>query len=149
MTADPYNKPLPALHGLAGEFYGWCRRHELRIQRCAGCGTWRHVPRELCAGCGSWAWTWERASGRGRVFTWTVAERPMHPAFAGDVPYAIVVVELEEGVRIVSRVDGCAPADLAMGMAVEVAFDDVADEVTLPVFRRTGRAYSFETTSSA
>ncbi len=138
MTADAYNKPLPTLRDLAGEFYGWCRRHELRIQRCDGCATWRHVPRELCASCGSWAWTWERAGGRGRVFTWTVAERPMHPAFASGVPYAAVVIELDEGVRIVSRVDGCAPDELAIGMPVEVAFDDVTDEVTLPVFRRAG-----------
>jgi uncharacterized OB-fold protein len=135
---NAYKKPLPALNGLAGEFYGWCKRHELRIQRCGGCRTWRHVPREMCAACGSWEWTWERASGRGHVFTWTVAERPMHPAFVGDVPYATVIVELEENVRIVSRVDGCAPADLTIGMPVEVAFDDVTDEVTLPVFRRVG-----------
>lgn len=136
--ADAYKKPLPVLRDLTGEFYAWCKRHEFRIQRCTSCGAWRHVPRELCAACGSWEWTWERVSGRGHVFTWTVAERPMHPAFGADVPYAVVVVELEEGVRVVSRVDGCAPADLAIGMPVEVKFDDVTDDVTLPVFGRAG-----------
>jgi uncharacterized OB-fold protein len=122
--------------GLAGEFYGWCRKHELRFQRCTACGAWRHVPRELCAACGSWSWEWARSSGRGTVFTWTVAVRAMHPAFQEAVPYAAVVVEMEEGVRILSRVTDCAPDELAIGMPVTVAFDDVTPEVTLPTFRR-------------
>ena len=102
--ADATTPPLPTLAGLAGEFYGWCQKHELRFQRCTACGAWRHVPRELCASCGSWDWEWARSSGRGTVFTWTVAARAMHPAFQDAVPYAPVVVEMEEGVRILSRV---------------------------------------------
>lgn len=130
------SRPLPTLAGHAGEFYGWCRKHELRFQRCVACGAWRHVPRELCAACGSWEWEWGRSSGRGTVFTWTVAVRAMHPAFQGAVPYAAVVVEMEEGVRILSTVTNCPPDELAMGMPVTVAFDDVTPEVTLPTFRR-------------
>jgi uncharacterized OB-fold protein len=122
--------------GLAGQFYGWCRTHELRFQRCVACGAWRHVPRELCAACGSWEWEWARSSGRGTVFTWTVAVRAMHPAFQGAVPYAAVVVEMEEGVRILSTVTDCPPDELAIGMPVTVAFDDMTPEVTLPTFRR-------------
>jgi uncharacterized OB-fold protein len=131
--------PLPTLTGLAGEFYGWCQKHELRFQRCRSCATWRHVPRELCASCGSWDWEWARSSGRGTVFTWTVAVRAMHPAFQDAVPYAPVVVEMEEGVRILSRVTDCPPDALAVGMPVTVAFDDVTPEVTLPTFRRAPR----------
>ena len=134
--ADATTPPLPTLAGLAGEFYGWCKKHELRFQRCTACGTWRHVPRELCAACGSWDWEWARSSGRGRVFTWTVAVRAMHPAFQHAVPYAPVVVEMEEGVRILSRVTDCPPDALEVGMPVAVAFDDVTQEVTLPTFRR-------------
>jgi len=129
-------RPLPTMDGLAGQFYGWCRQRELRFQRCTDCGTWRHVPRELCAACGSWAWEWVASSGRGTVFTWTVAVRAMHPAFQDAVPYAAVVVEMEEGVRILSRVTDCPPDELAVGMPVTVAFDDVTPEVTLPTFRR-------------
>ena len=129
-------RPLPTMDGLAGQFYGWCRKHELRFQRCTACGAWRHVPRELCAACGSFAWEWAASSGRGTVFTWTVAERAMHPAFQGAVPYAAVVVEMEEGVRILSTVTDCPPGELAIGMPVTVAFDEVTPEVTLPTFRR-------------
>lgn len=127
--------PLPAMQGLTGEFYEWCRKGELRFQRCE-CGTWRHVPRETCARCGSFTWEWARASGRGRVFTWTVAVRPMHPAFANDAPYAPVVVEMEEGVRLVSQVVDCPPDALAIDMPVTVVFEAVSDAVTLPRFRR-------------
>ncbi len=124
------------MEGLAGQFYGWCRKRELRFQHCTACGAWRHVPRELCAACGSWAWEWAPSSGRGTVFTWTVAVRAMHPAFQRVVPYAAVVIEMEEGVRILSTVTDCPPDELVIGMPVTVAFDDVTPEVTLPTFRR-------------
>jgi uncharacterized OB-fold protein len=129
-------RPLPALQGLTQQFYEWCRQGELRFQRCDGCAAWRHVPREVCAQCGSFAWTWTRATGRGHIFTWTVAARAMHPGFATDAPYAPVVVEMEEGVRLVSLVTDVAPDDLRIDMPVEVVFDAVTPEVTLPKFRR-------------
>ena len=131
-----YAKPLPLLDGLAAEFYGWCRRHELRFQRCASCGTWRHVPRLLCPECASPNFEWARSSGRGRVFTWTVAARAMHRAFQQDVPYAPVVIEMEEGVRMVSALIDCPPEELEIDMPVEVVFEDVTPEVALPKFRR-------------
>jgi len=129
-------KPLPLMEGTTAAFYGHCRNRELRFQRCTGCGRWRHVPRLCCSDCGSWDWEWARSSGRGKVFTWTVVARPMHPAFAGDAPYAPAIIELEEGVRMVSWVVDCPPEELATGMPVAVIFEDVTDEVTLPRFRR-------------
>jgi uncharacterized OB-fold protein len=133
------DKPLPAMQGLTQEFYGFCKQRELRFQRCTGCGAWRHVPREQCAACGSQAWEWALSSGRGTVFTWTTVARAMHPAFQDDVPYAAVVIELDEGVRVVSEVLDCPPEALAIGMAVEVVFADVTPDVTLPKFRPTQR----------
>jgi uncharacterized OB-fold protein len=135
MSAD-VPRPLPRMAGLTQAFYDWCAKNELRFQRCADCATWRYVPREMCAHCGSFAWRWERSSGYGRVFTWTTVERPMHPAFAGDAPYLVVVVEMDEGVRLASNVIGCAPGEMKIGMPVEVAFQQAQDGVVLPVFRR-------------
>jgi uncharacterized OB-fold protein len=129
-------KPLPTLEGLAGEFYGFCKQGELRFQRCAGCRIWRHVPREMCAECGSWDWSWERSSGRGRVFSWTVVARALHPAFQTDTPYTVVIVELEEGVRVLTHVPDVAPDALAVDLPVEVYFEAVTPDVTLPYFRR-------------
>jgi len=135
-TGAEYTKPLPVLEGLSGEFYTWCKRHELRFQRCDDCGAWRHVPREICAACGSWEWEWTRSSGLGSVFTWTVVARALHPAFSDDVPLAPTVIELEEGVRLLSQVVDCPPEELEIGMPVEVVFDAVTEDVTLPKFRR-------------
>ncbi|MFQ5417912.1 MAG: Zn-ribbon domain-containing OB-fold protein [Myxococcota bacterium] len=132
-------KPLPELEGLTGEFYGFCRRGELRFQRCRDCGSWRHVPRDMCAGCGSWQWEWALSSGRGVVYSWTVVGRALHPAFEHDTPYAPVIVEMDEGVRLLSRVEGVAPADLEIDLPVEVGFESVTPEVSLPFFRRAER----------
>jgi len=71
------------------------------------------------------------------VFTWTVVARAMHPAFQDSVPYAPVVIEMEEGVRLLSTVVDCTPDALQIGMAVEVVFEPVTPEITLPKFRKT------------
>ena len=134
--ARAYDKPLPVLEGLSGEFYAWCRQGELRFQRCTDCGTFRHVPRQLCADCNSFAWEWARSSGRGTVYTWTVVQRALHPAFANDTPLAPVVVEMEEGVRLLGNMVDCAPQELVIGLPVEVEFEAVTPEVSLPRFRR-------------
>jgi len=131
-----YTKLLPRGEGYHGAFYQFCKQHELRFQRCTACRAWRHMPRECCPVCGSFAWSWERSSGKGTVFSWTVVQRALHPAFAADVPYAVVIVELEEGVRLVSQVVDVPPEELRLGLPVEVVFDDVTPEVTLPKFRR-------------
>jgi hypothetical protein len=136
MTETSYILPLPELEGLHKEFYDHCKNHALHFQRCSDCQIWRHVPREMCPECGSWDWSWEASSGRGRVFTWTVVARPMHPAFVDACPYAPVVIEMEEGVRLLSEVADVAPADLKIDMEVTVHYDDVTDEVTLPKFKK-------------
>ncbi|MCP4998181.1 MAG: DNA-binding protein [Hyphomicrobiales bacterium] len=134
--AVPYNKPLPAMEGLAGEFYGWCKQGELRFQRCKGCGVFRHVPRETCAECNSFDSEWARSTGCGIVYSWTVVERALHPAFTDATPMAPVVVEMEEGVRLLSEVVDCSPDELEIGMPVQVEFAAVTDEISLPRFRR-------------
>lgn len=131
-----YKLPLPRIGGMSAEFYRFCKQHELRFQRCTECGAWRHIPRDMCAKCGSFKWEWARSSGKGKVFSWTTATQPMMPQFAGEVPYSPVIVELDEGVRMVTWLTGVKPDEFKLGMPVEVAFDDVAPEVSLPKFRR-------------
>src|SRR3546814_12553085 len=75
-----------------------CRSNRrLCFQQCTGCGRHRHVPRYMCPFCGSPDWEWQESAGRGKVFSWTVTWRAMHPAFADQLPYATVVVEMDEG----------------------------------------------------
>lgn len=130
------SKPEPSMDGMTKEFYSFCQKGELRFQKCSGCGNWRHVPRLMCAECGSWEWEWARSCGKGKLFTWTVVERPMHPGFANDLPYAPAMIELVEGVRMISWVIDCPPDQLVRGMPVEVVFQRVSEDLTLPKFRR-------------
>ncbi|MDP9332467.1 MAG: OB-fold domain-containing protein [Actinomycetota bacterium] len=124
---------LPSAVGLTGEFYAFLARGELRLQRCAACGSWRHPPRHRCAHCGSVDATWEPATGRGRVFSWTVTHRAVDPAFTP--PYAILVVELAEGPRLVGNLRGLEPSELLLDLPVTVEIEHASDTVGLLWFR--------------
>jgi uncharacterized OB-fold protein len=130
-----YAKPLPNISPEMAPFFEAARRHELVVQRCRGCGACRFPAREICSRCLSREADWAPASGRGTVFSFAIMHQVYHPGFADEVPYAIVVVELEEGARMLSNLVGCPVHEIAAGMPVEVVFDDVTPEVTLPKFR--------------
>jgi uncharacterized OB-fold protein len=120
---------IPAPVGPNAEFYGFLARGELRLQRCAACGGWRHPPRHRCAACGSLDATWELASGRGRLFSWTVTHRAVDPAF--EPPYVIAVLELDEGPRLVGNTRGLALDDLALDLPMVVEIEPVSEAVGL------------------
>lgn len=128
--------PRPVPTPDVAPFYEAVRRHELRLQRCAECGRFRHYPRPVCPSCLSRRFSWELASGRGTVYTWTIVRGPTLPAFEGRLPYNVVDVLLDEGVHFVSEVLDCAPEEIRAGMAVEATFVDVDSELTLVKFRR-------------
>ena len=136
------NRPLPQPDDdLTAAFWEHCARGELRFQRCASCGTWRHLPRPLCANCGSKEWSWQPSSGRGKIYSWTITHQPLLRNFPEPVPYASIVVELEEGVRMVSGLRGLAPSELRLDLPVEVLFEDAGEDMRLPFFRpREARA---------
>jgi len=128
--------PLPAPTADTAPFYEAALRGELRLQRCAACGRFRHYPRPTCPACLAREHTWERASGRGTVWTWTIVRGPTLPAFESRVPYNVVDVLLEEGVHFVSEVLDCPPEDLRAGLPVEAVFVAASAEVALVKFRR-------------
>ena len=115
-------------------FFDGAKRHELRVQRCSACGTYRFPARAICSACLSTAAEWVRVSGRGDVFSFTVMHQVYHPGFAAEVPYAVVIVQLAEGAKLISNLVGVPPHDVRIGMPVRVVFEDVNDEVTLPKF---------------
>src|SRR5262245_43859835 len=127
--------PVPVLNFDNQGFWDGCRRHELRLQRCRRCGTWRHQPRPMCPQCRSPEYEWARASGRGTLYSFTVVHAPTLPAFAARIPYNVAVVQLEEGPFLVSNIVGCASDQLRIGMAVLVEFEDVSEHLSLPRFR--------------
>jgi uncharacterized OB-fold protein len=125
---------LPNPVGLNAEFYAHCAAGELRFQRCGACQQWRHPPRVLCPSCGSGEWSWERASGRAHVWSWTVTHRPLDPAL--PVPYAVVVAECEEGPRLVGNLALDVPVDvLQLDLALHVELERANDAVALVWFR--------------
>jgi uncharacterized OB-fold protein len=135
MMHPPPERMLPAADGLGAEFYAQAASTGvLHLQRCDDCGTWRHPPRIRCAACGSAEWSWQPSSGRGRVFTWTITHRAVDPAFADQTPYAIVVVELDEGPRVVGNLLELAPGDLRLDLPVRVVLDHRSDTVALVDF---------------
>ena len=116
-------------------FWAHCAEQRLCFQRCTRCERWRHLPRMMCPDCGSDAWTWQPSSGRGRLFSWTVSHRAPHPAFAAEVPYTVALVELEEGVRMVSGLREVSPEALQLDLPLEVVFESLEGGGALPFFR--------------
>ena len=128
----PVPRPVDPLNA---EFWDLCRNRRLCFQRCGGCGRFRHVPRYMCAQCGSPEWQWEESNGTGKIFSWTVTRRVLHPAFADQLPYATVVVEMDEQVRMVSRVRDMELEELRLDLPVELVWEPIANDMNLPYFR--------------
>ncbi|HWO93311.1 MAG TPA: Zn-ribbon domain-containing OB-fold protein [Dehalococcoidia bacterium] len=136
MTTE-YTKPLPRpLNPQAsGPFWDGAKRHELMMPHCRTCDSLFFYPREACPMCLSPDIDWTRASGRGRLYSYTVIYQPAHPAFAADAPYIYALVQLDEGPRMISNLVDCAPEAAYVDMPLEAVFDDVTPEVTLVKFR--------------
>jgi uncharacterized OB-fold protein len=146
MSATPpaeYTKPVPRPLNpeLSQPFWEAAQRHHLVLPRCTRCGRYHFYPREVCPYCFSPNLEWVPASGRGRLYTYTVIHQPENRAFQADVPYAHCVVRLDEGVMMMSNVVGCRiPDDLRVDMPLEAVFDDVTAEWTLVKFKPAGAA---------
>jgi uncharacterized OB-fold protein/acyl dehydratase len=108
-------------------------RGELLIQKCSKCGTLRHPPRPMCPECQSTEWTGQKAKGRGTVYSYTVLHYPKFPGY--EFPLACGLIELEEGTRIVTNIEGCNPSAIKIGMPVTLSIEKMDDTLTLPVFR--------------
>ena len=128
-------KPLPQITSEMAPFWEAARRHQLVVQRCRGCGEHRFPARDLCSRCLSRAADWVPVCGRGVIFSYVVMHQVYHPGFADQVPYAVVVVQLEEGARMLSNLLDCPLQDVRVDMPVEVVFEELTPEVTLPKFR--------------
>lgn len=131
---SPVARPVPAVTPELRPFFEAARRRELVVQRCRGCGALRFPPREVCSTCLGRESEWVPVSGRGEVFSFNVMHQVYHPGFADAVPYAVVIVRLDEGPKMTSNLVGVAPHEIRIGMPVRVVFEDLTDEVTLPKF---------------
>lgn len=112
-------------------FWDGVRDRTLLLRRCAGCGELQHPPTPMCGNCHSLEWETQKATGRGVVYSWIVSK---HPSLPDEDPRIVALVELDEGVRLVSNLTGIDSADVRNGMTVEVTFVEYDDDVVLPHF---------------
>lgn len=129
--------PMPNPSALTRPFWEGATEHRLLIMRCQACRFWLHPPRPICRQCRSWDVKPEEVAGRGQLYTYTVSTTPFHPYWADKVPYVVAVVQLEEqtDLRVITNVVECPAADLRVGLPLEVTYVDAAPGLTLPVFR--------------
>jgi uncharacterized OB-fold protein len=130
-----YSKPIVVPSEDSAPFWAAAKRHKLSLQKCGTCGSFRFPPSPLCPECTSMGGDWTELNGRGKVFSFVVFHRAYHKGFEADLPYAVALVELEEGPRLVSNIVGIPPDKVRCEMPVEVVFDDVTPECTLPKFK--------------
>jgi uncharacterized OB-fold protein len=128
-------KPIPAPTLETAPYWEGCKRHQLRIQRCTACNHYQFFPRIYCTKCFSDRVEWVDASGLGKVLSFTIVRRPVSPAFADEVPYVVALVTLDEGPQMMTNIVGCAPDEIAIGMPVEVVFEDWSETISIPKFR--------------
>jgi hypothetical protein len=131
-----WHLPVPDLE--TARYWEATREGKLLIKTCRTCKRAFFYPRSHCPRCWSTDTDWVESSGRGTVYTFTVVFQNDLPPFRERLPYVVAIIELDEGVRMTSNVEGVAPEDVRCGMAVQVAFRDEqrGDEtIAIPVFR--------------
>ena len=127
-----FTKPLPHTdQPLTAPYWEGTSKGELKIKKCQSCGSMQFPPREMCKHCHSQDFDWVAASGKASLFTFSPTLTPAHPAFADDAPYAVVIVDLEEGPRMLGMATNVAFEDLQVGMPMQPVFHKVNDDVTL------------------
>jgi uncharacterized OB-fold protein len=128
------NHPRPSITDIDRPFWEGAAKHEFLVQACADCGRVRWPPSPLCPSCWSERKSWIELDGEGTVNTWAVYYQRVHKAFMDDVPYTVVEVELDHGVRYISTLVDAEDADLSRGMPVQVVYDRIDTDLTLPKF---------------
>jgi len=132
------DRPLPAIDDINRDYWEGARNHRLVVYRCGDCRYWIHPPLEACPKCQSERVAGEEVSGKGAVYSWSVMHTKGNPGFDHKLPYATVIVELAEQEHLftIGNID-CDPKDIEIGMPLEVTFEKLTDEVTLPQWRPT------------
>lgn len=130
-----YTKPLPTISDRNRPFWEGCREGELRMQRCGNCRHIRYPIALVCPRCLSDQTEWVALSGRGEVFSYVVFYQLYDNAFKDDLPYNVALVQLDEGPRMFSNIVDTPNDEVKIGDRVEVIFDSVTEEVTIPRFR--------------
>jgi uncharacterized protein len=129
-----YQKPLPRKDTLAAPFWEHAAEERLAVQRCAKCRDLHFPPTQVCPVCLSEEQEWQVVSGSGRVVSWVHFHQAYWPAFRAELPYNVVLVELDEGPRLLSNLVSPPAQGIEPGMKVRAVFEKATAEITLPKF---------------
>jgi uncharacterized protein len=130
-----YTKFLPeGIPPLQMPFWESLKARAVQVQRCDNCGKYLYIPKDLCNNCYSEQLTWTPINGHGEIYTYTVVRRAPTPAYAEDAPYTLVHVTMDEGFRMIAKLNGVAPEDVRIGMPVRITYEEVTPEWTLMEF---------------
>lgn len=120
--SSEYLKPIPAVQPWTEEFWRATKKHTLLIQKCQECSSLIFYPRKHCPNCWSGKLGWQEASGEAKVYTFALMRDMVEPKFMPDLPYVLAMVDLQEGVRMMTQIVQCDPEKVKIGMNVEVTF---------------------------
>jgi uncharacterized protein len=135
LSDEDVAKPLPKPTPWSQPFWDAAREHRLVLRRCNTCGTYQHPPYPSCEVCYQEEFSWVDAACRAVLFAYAVNRSAVPYPFLADLPYVTAIVELAEGVRMISNIVECDHDALRNGMELEVVFNDVSDEYTLPYWK--------------
>ena len=135
MSETP-DKPVPAPTADTKPFWDAMEEDRLILQRCAACKKVRNYPRPVCDACHSMEADWIEASGKGTLHSWTITHHAFHSGFKFMLPYALLTVDLEEGVRLQAKALGIKDEELRVGLPVKVGFEHIRPGLTLPVIEK-------------
>jgi len=134
-VSDAAQRPAPERRNAGAEFWKAAARGVLMLPKCEACARFFWHPRTHCPRCGSSQVGWAKSTGLGRIHTYTVVRQSGDPYFKTKLPYAVAMVELEDGVRLMSNIVDTPLEALAIDLAVEVLFERVDDTMAIPLFR--------------
>ena len=132
---EALKKPLPTPDGDSVELWEGLKDGKLLLQMCAHCGDIQYYRQEMCCNCLSDNVQSFEASGKATIHSFSVVHRAPGPAFIADTPYAVLLVELEEGPRMISSLVGSDPNTIEMDMKVELVTEKLTDDISLPRFK--------------
>jgi uncharacterized protein len=127
-------KPVPETQPWSEKFWEGTKNGKFLIQICKDCKSHIFYPRKFCPECWSGNLDWIEASGKAKIFTFSTAYSMVEPKFMDELPYTIAYVDLEEGIRMMTRIVECDPKDIKFDMEVEVVFHE-REGFFLPYFR--------------
>ncbi len=131
-----YTKPLPrVVPAIDRPHWDALKKHELRMQKCSECGHIWFPPAFGCPNCLSTKYEWVQLSGKGKIWTYNVFHQLYFKSFAPEIPYNVIQVQLDEGPLMMSNIVGCKNEDIKCDMRVEIVYEDVTPDWTLPKFK--------------